>query len=174
MAGRYEGDVAMIWIDAHPDITLPGDPYEGFHAMAAAACIGLGDADITSMLPATINPVDTLYVGLRDWERDEVKRRHERLGMAYVAGDDIDGLDEWLRRNDKKHVLIHFDLDALNPEDMVAAVGVVPGGPTLDEVIAVINKTTSIKTLAALTIAEPMPRIALRLRDAFSKLEVFT
>lgn len=55
----------------------------------------------------------------------------------------------------------------------MATVGVVPGGPTLDEVIAVINKTTSLKTLAALTIAEPMPRIALRLRDAFSKLEVF-
>ena len=74
--------------------------------------------------------------------------------MAYTGGDDLDGLDEWLGRDDKKHVLIHFDLDVLNPEDMVAAVGVVPGGPTLDE-------------------AEPMPRIALRLRDAFSKLEVF-
>ncbi len=93
--------------------------------------------------------------------------------MAYTGGDDLDGLDEWLGRDDKKHVLIHFDLDVLNPEDMVAAVGVVPGGPTLDEVIAVINKTTLLKTLAALTIAEPMPRIALRLRDAFSKLEVF-
>ena len=22
---KYDGDVAMIWIDAHPDITLPGD-----------------------------------------------------------------------------------------------------------------------------------------------------
>ncbi len=61
MAGRLDGDVAMIWIDAHPDITLPGDSYEGFHAMAAAACMGLGDADITAMLTLS------MY---------EMKRRH--------------------------------------------------------------------------------------------------
>lgn len=27
LAAKYGGDVAMVWIDAHPDITLPGDPY---------------------------------------------------------------------------------------------------------------------------------------------------
>lgn len=27
LANKYNGDVAMLWIDAHPDITLPGDVY---------------------------------------------------------------------------------------------------------------------------------------------------
>lgn len=27
LAEKYKDDVAMIWIDAHPDITLPGDMY---------------------------------------------------------------------------------------------------------------------------------------------------
>lgn len=43
LANKYEGDVAMIWIDAHPDITLPGEAYPGYHAMAVTACMGLGD-----------------------------------------------------------------------------------------------------------------------------------
>ena len=43
LADKYAGDVAMIWIDAHPDITLPGDAYAGYHAMAVTACMGLGD-----------------------------------------------------------------------------------------------------------------------------------
>ena len=41
--GKHKGDVAMIWIDAHPDITLPGDVYPGYHAMAVTACMGMGD-----------------------------------------------------------------------------------------------------------------------------------
>ena len=45
LAAKYGGDVAMVWIDAHPDITLPGDPYPGYHAMAVTACMGHGDAN---------------------------------------------------------------------------------------------------------------------------------
>ncbi|MFR7708229.1 MAG: arginase family protein, partial [Alistipes inops] len=40
LAARYGGDVAMVWIDAHPDLTWPGDVYQGYHAMAVAACMG--------------------------------------------------------------------------------------------------------------------------------------
>ena len=38
LAEKYDNDVAVIWIDAHPDITLPGDVYSGYHAMAVTAC----------------------------------------------------------------------------------------------------------------------------------------
>ena len=44
LARRYADDMAVVWIDAHPDITLPGDAYAGFHAMALTACMGRGDA----------------------------------------------------------------------------------------------------------------------------------
>lgn len=30
LAEKYDNDVAVIWIDAHPDITLPGDVYPGY------------------------------------------------------------------------------------------------------------------------------------------------
>lgn len=49
---RYGGDVAMVWVDAHPDITLPGDVYTGYHAMAVTACMGMGDSKILAELPA--------------------------------------------------------------------------------------------------------------------------
>ena len=29
LADHYDGDLAVVWIDAHPDITLPGDAYTG-------------------------------------------------------------------------------------------------------------------------------------------------
>ena len=79
LAEKYKDDVAMIWIDAHPDITLPGDMYSGFHAMAVTACMGKGDKEILSKLPAQIAPSKILLVGLRDWERDEIKMANKTL-----------------------------------------------------------------------------------------------
>lgn len=43
LAHKYQNDVAVIWIDAHPDITLPGNTYTGYHAMAVTALMGKGD-----------------------------------------------------------------------------------------------------------------------------------
>ncbi len=41
MASRYPDDVAIVWIDADPDINMPGDNYEGYHVMALSAHLGL-------------------------------------------------------------------------------------------------------------------------------------
>lgn len=79
LANKYPNDVAMIWIDAHPDITLPGDAYSGYHAMAVTACMGIGDRKILSRLPAQISPSKILFVGLRDWEKDEIKRKTKAI-----------------------------------------------------------------------------------------------
>ena len=85
LANKYPNDVAMIWIDAHPDITLPGDAYSGYHAMAVTACMGIGDRKILSRLPAQISPSKILFVGLRDWERDEIKERQKQYGIKHLT-----------------------------------------------------------------------------------------
>ena len=40
LAAKYPDDIAIVWIDAHPDINLPYDEYKGYHAMALTACLG--------------------------------------------------------------------------------------------------------------------------------------
>ena len=35
LAEKYGGDVAVLWIDAHPDITLPGDVYPAYLTSAS-------------------------------------------------------------------------------------------------------------------------------------------
>lgn len=85
LAAKYGGDVAMVWIDAHPDITLPGDPYPGYHAMAVTACMGHGDAKIVAELPAAFDPSKILFVGLRNWERDEIKARQHQYGIKHLT-----------------------------------------------------------------------------------------
>lgn len=174
LADKYKDDVAMIWIDAHPDITLPGDVYTGYHAMAVTACMGLGDKDIVSQLPARISPEKILFVGLRDWERDEIKARQQEYGIKHLSPEDVatdsSAVIDWLKKCKASRVVVHFDMDVLDPAEIIAAVGVVPDGMKVADVVRVINDIASEKELVGLTVAEPMPRIAIRLKSMLAQL----
>lgn len=175
LAHKYNGDVAMIWIDAHPDITLPEDKtYNGYHAMAVAAIIGKCDNAIVSELPATIKPDKILYVGLRDWERPQIKDRQQELGIKHLTvlevSKDSTQILNWLKQSGAKHVVIHFDMDVLEPDEIRAAVGVVPDGMKIDEVTRVINDIAKEYDVVGLTIAEPMPRTAIKLKNMLEQL----
>ena len=174
LADRYKGDVAVVWIDAHPDITLPGDVYPGYHAMAVSACLGLGDRDILAELPARMEPSRVLFVGLRDWERGEIKERQVQYGIRHFTPTDVRGDSSevlaWLNLCGASKVVVHFDMDVLDPAEIIAAVGVVPGGMKIEEVVRVINDIAKEKEIVGLTIAEPMPRTAIRIKEMLGKL----
>lgn len=174
LAEKYDNDVAMIWIDAHPDITLPGDVYPGYHAMAVTACMGYGDKRILEELPAKISPSKILLVGLRNWERDEIKERQQQYGIKHLSPQDVaqnsDAIKSWLKACGTSKVVIHFDMDVLDPAEIIAAVGTDPDGMKMEEVIRVINDIAAEKELVGLTIAEPMPRTAIRIKNMLNQL----
>lgn len=175
LAQKYENDVAMVWIDAHPDITLPQDrTYNGYHAMAVTAIMGKGDEKLVSSLPAKIDSGRILFVGLRDWERQQIKDRQAEYGIKHlssqeVAEDSTKVLD-WLKSTGAKHVVIHFDMDVLEPSEIIPAVGVVPDGMKIAEVTRVINDINREFDIVGLTVAEPMPRIAIKLKKMLNQL----
>lgn len=174
LASKYPDDVAVIWIDAHPDITLPGDVYPAYHAMAVTALMGDGDKKILGQLPAKIDPSRILFVGLRDWERDEIKVRQNEYGIKHLTPEEtVSGSEkviEWLRNTGASNVAIHFDMDVLDPNEIIAAVGVVPCGMKIAEVVRVINDVAKEKNLVGLTVAEPMPRTAIILKEMLNQL----
>lgn len=174
LASKYPDDVAVIWIDAHPDITLPGDVYPAYHAMAVTALMGDGDKKILGQLPAKIDPSKILFVGLRDWERDEIKVRQNEYGIKHLTPEEtVSGSEkviEWLRNTGASNVVIHFDMDVLDPNEIIAAVGVVPNGMKIAEVVRVINDVAKEKNLVGLTVAEPMPRTAIILKEMLNQL----
>ena len=80
LAAKYPDDIAIVWIDAHPDINLPYDEYKGYHAMALTACLGMGDEEILQLLPGKFKVSNTLIVGLRSWD-EGMKERQKNLGI---------------------------------------------------------------------------------------------
>jgi arginase len=45
LAGRYGEDLAVVWVDSHPDVGTPASAYHGYHAMAVSANTGHGDSE---------------------------------------------------------------------------------------------------------------------------------
>lgn len=175
LAHKYSGDVAIVWIDAHKDLNLQGDSYEGYHAMALAACFGLIDTDgIARILPAHFSPKDSILVGVRDFEGK--KERCEEIGVQVLSPDearDSTKLLEWLKSRGKSKVVVHFDLDVLDPSELIMAVGVVENGLKIAEVVNLINDIDKNYDLVGLSIAEHMPRVAIKLRNMMRELPLF-
>ncbi len=175
LAAKYDGDVAVVWVDAHPDITLPADDYNGYHAMALSAVMGNGDNDIIGQLPAKVSADRICLAGLRECEYPYIEKRVEELGLTHfspaeLAKDSTPVLD-WLRTTRASKVMVHFDMDVMDPSDILAAVADGPeGGLKLNEVVRLINDIAKEKELVALTVAEPMPRLAIRLKSMLSAL----
>lgn len=173
LAARYPNDVAIIWIDAHPDINLPYDDYKGYHAMALTACLGMGDEEIMNLLPGKFDASKALIVGLRSWDKG-MQERQKELGIKGLApketADNSSAIMEWLKSTGASKVVVHFDLDVIDPADMIAGVGVEPDGMKTEEVVRVINDIASEYDLIGLTVAEPMPRIAIKIRNMLNQL----
>ncbi len=70
LAHKYGDDLAVVWIDAHPDSDTPDTAYDGYHAMAAATILGHGDPQILSQLPATVRAENFAYAGQHSGEED--------------------------------------------------------------------------------------------------------
>ena len=173
LAKKYQNDIAIIWIDAHPDITLPYDEYTGYHAMALTACLGMGDKKIINLLPEKFDISKTLIVGLRSWDKG-MKERQEELKIKSLSPDEVrnnsSAILEWLKNTGVSKVVIHLDLDVLDPAEIIAGVGVEANGMKIKEVIRIINDIASKHDLVGLTIAEPMPRIAIKLKNMMNEL----
>ncbi len=119
---------------------------------------GFGDKQIVSELPARIDPSKILFIGLRDWECDEIKERQKGYGIKHLTSEDVrensDAIREWLKSCGASKVVVHFDMDVLDPAEIIAAVGVVPNGMKIAEVVRVINDIAQEKEIVDLP---PLP-----------------
>lgn len=141
--------------------------------MALTACLGMGDEEIMNLLPGKFDASKALIVGLRSWDKG-MQERQKELGIKGLApketADNSSAIMEWLKSTGASKVVVHFDLDVIDPADMIAGVGVEPDGMKTEEVVRVINDIASEYDLIGLTVAEPMPRIAIKIRNMLNQL----
>ncbi|MDU8923710.1 arginase family protein [Pasteurellaceae bacterium LIM206] len=174
LADKYADETAIIWIDAHPDLGLPYDDYTGFHAMALAQIAGFGDPQMTALLPERkIATQDAMIVGLR-YFGEPAEQRRKNWGIETVSCEQANmssqAVLDWLTARGKSKVLIHLDLDVLDPQELKIAVGTDPNGMSLQAVSRVINDIATRAEIVDLTVAEPMPREVIKLKGLLDSL----
>ena len=117
LARRYGQDLAVIWIDSHPDIGTPQSEYPGYHAMAVATIAGYGDPDVQALLPATVSPDRVALVGLHAWADDDFPNVAEWGIRSFGLGDlrsSTRPLLDWLTATGCSRAAIHFDVDTID------------------------------------------------------------
>ena len=175
LAKKYGEKAAVLWIDAHPDLNRPGDDYTGYHAMALAACLGEAGEEIGSWFPATIDKSRAFIAGLREWDpQGGTSARQKALGIPHASPEALRETSapvlEWLESVGAENVVVHLDLDVLDPKEIIPAVGVVEGGMKTDEVVRLLCDVAGVCDIVGLTVAEHMPRTAIQLRRMLARL----
>lgn len=168
LAARYGDDLAIVWVDSHPDLGTPDSDYPGFHAMALGALTGHGDPDVLKLLPATV-PADRVAVaGLHAWNEEE----HGNLdawGVHDFAPADLrttsQPLLDWLAETGCSKVALHFDVDTIDSNEIVLGLGAEADGLTGAQARRVVADLSAAADVVGLTIAEFVPRQVMHLRQ---------
>lgn len=173
LASRYADDLAVVWLDSHPDVDTPDTGYDGYHAMAVTALAGKGDAEVLAHLPATIDPARIALAGLHAWEPD-VTEHVEGWGITAFSPDDLrettEPLLEWLRATGASRVAIHFDVDTIDSRELPLGLGLVPGGLSPAQTHRVIADLGQAADVVGLSVAELVPRELLGLGEVLAGL----
>lgn len=167
LAAEYGDDLAVIWIDSHPDSDTPDTHYNGYHAMAVSTLLGEGDSSITELLPATIPSSRLAYAALHDWEEDAYVNVG-KWGLPVFSPEDLrdssEALIDWLKNTGSSKVAIHLDVDVVDSNEVAFGLGQVPDGLSRSQVQRLVADISEAADVVGLTIAEFIPRDVLAMQ----------
>jgi arginase len=181
---HYGGEVGVLWIDAHPDVTTQ-EEYPNPHAHVLGALLGRGDPDLTGEVEVPVAPARVMFAGLDSWGpvEDEAIRglglRH--AGAAALAETSAPVLD-WIAEQRIEHVAIHFDLDVLDPAVFRplnfnepglppdAYPGVPRGRMLPEQVVRLLSDLAGACDVVGLAITEHLPWDTLAMREMLRRL----
>lgn len=181
---RYGGDLAVLWVDAHPDI-MTADETPNAHAMVLGQLLGEGDAEFIARVPRPLKPANVMYAGLYDMSPVE-RGRLDRLGLHMATPNDLlDGSGkvlDWLKATGATKLAIHFDLDVIDPAELRtlyfsrpdaprgAFDGIPQGRMRIDQVLRLLSDVAGATEVVGLGITEFLPWDMAIMRDLLRKL----
>lgn len=181
---RYEGDLALLWVDAHPDVLTPED-FPNAHAMVLGNLLGEGDGDFVEAVKRPIKPANVMYAGLMETSPVETALI-KRLGLEHASPEQLAHTSEpvlqWFRSTGAKHLAIHLDLDVLDPNGFRSLLfanpqapagafdGIAQGKMPIADVVRLLADVAAVADVVGIGIAEHLPWDALALKNMLARL----
>jgi arginase len=181
---RYDGNLSVLWIDAHPDIMTPDD-FPHAHAMVLGNLLGEGDQDFVKAVSRPLDPARVMYAGLKPASPGEeafIDRHSLRRAGPDELATNSEPVLRWLEETRTRHLAIHFDLDVLdavqfrsllfaNPQAPADAFDGIPqGSMSIEQIIRLINDVANVVDVVGLGITEHLPWDALAMKQMLGRL----
>lgn len=164
---KKQGDLGLIWIDAHLDShTFKTTPSGNIHGMSLAALLGYGAAKFKRLLKRyrKIKPENLCIIGVRSYEKEELELLNhlnvkiyfmeelERRGFTQV-------LEEAIQRVTKKTkgFGVSLDVDVFDPIDAPGVGTRAHNGIKFDEFLAAWQQVPSHEAFIGMEIVEFNP-----------------
>lgn len=185
---RYDGQLGVLWLDAHPDIKNPTE-YCNAHTMVLANLMGEGDAKLAALVKKPIDAKRVMFAGLRhdglsEQEADFIERYQLPVAPPSVLRDDSAPILKWIQDNDIRYLAIHFDLDVLDPKQFRSVFFGEPependpydafpaGQMKIAQVIRLIRDVSAHTDVVGLGMTEHLPWDAINLKNMMAQLPI--
>jgi arginase len=155
---RTEGDLAVVWLDAHPDLNTPASSPSGvFNGMVLRALTGEG---VEGLLPARpIDPSKIVLAGTRSIDDGEAEfmAQHSLTPVPAEQLASPEALIAAIEATGAGAVYLHIDVDVLDPAEILGIGYPVPFGVSAAALVELIRAVKARFALAGATIAEFAP-----------------
>ena len=167
VARTMEGDLGLVWIDAHMDSHTPATSHTGrLHGMPLAWLLGQADDPLYGLTSGVLKPQHVCLVGVRSYEPEE-DARLRRLGVRVMFMDEVSArgidtvLDEALEiaAAGTGGFGVSIDLDVVTPEEAPNVGTPVSGGVMSRELARSLERIAGRPALAAIELVEYSPRL---------------
>lgn len=175
---HYKGKIGILWIDAHPDISTP-EHHAREHAMVLGNLLGKGDPCFSKEVKLPFKNSQVLLIGINyenaaAYEKDIIRE----LGLKFISDQEINtdnkSILSWIKYHQFDHIVIHFDIDALDPRFFYSQFPNNPaatkptdspkGKMTIAQVTKIIQEVDHVTDIVGITFAEHIPWDALNLK----------
>ena len=156
---HYDGDLTVLWFDAHADLNTPEASYSHkFHGMPLRLLLGEGVPELISLLPSTLRTEQVLYTGLRELEHSERQFIVDHaIPNVPVCHDCASLLNDVVAKSGRRKLYLHLDLDVIDPLDFTAVACPCPGGYWYDDLLTTIENLAGQFTVVGSSVTEYQP-----------------
>ncbi|MCG8480517.1 MAG: arginase family protein [Spirochaetales bacterium] len=156
----YEGDLAVVWFDAHADMnTLASSPSQTFHGMPLRVLMGEGERALRAAAYSTVWPDQVILAGVRDLDADEaavIDRRDVALVSIDALGDPA-SISAAVRATGADNLYVHIDFDVLDPVAFPHAFVPTPNGLPLRALIDALGRLAERHPIVGASMVELAP-----------------
>jgi arginase len=167
VARTLQGDLGLLWIDAHMDSHTPGTSHTGrLHGMPLAWLLGQDDDPLYGLASGVLLPQHVCIVGVRSFEREEAERL-ERLGVRVFHFEEVTrrGLEPVFTEalaivtSGTERFGVSIDLDVITPKEVPHVGTPVAGGLTSAALARELERIAAHPALAAVELVEYSPKL---------------